>query len=85
MSDLKVPAVDEKQPTSSLDVADDTVHSASLAIIDPAVQKSAIFKIDVAVLGCFGLMYFLANLDRNNLVSRFLERIWVEVSTELNY
>ncbi|CAK7221007.1 hypothetical protein SBRCBS47491_004380 [Sporothrix bragantina] len=63
MSELKMPAIDEKQPASSLDMA----HAQSMETIDTAVQKSAIFKIDVAVLGCFGLMYFLANLDRNNL------------------
>ncbi|SPN99133.1 related to high affinity nicotinic acid permease [Cephalotrichum gorgonifer] len=35
--------------------------------IDPAIQKRALLKFDAVVLGCFGLMYMLANLDRNNL------------------
>jgi hypothetical protein len=37
--------------------------------IDPAIQKRTILKLDTVVMGCFGLMYFFANLDRNNLVS----------------
>lgn len=37
--------------------------------IDPAIQKRAMLKFDTVVLGCFGMMYLLANLDRNNLVS----------------
>lgn len=37
--------------------------------IDPAIQKRTILKVDTVILGCFGIMYLLANLDRNNLVS----------------
>ena len=29
-------------------------------------------KLDAVVLGCFGVIYLLANLDRNNLVSASL-------------
>jgi hypothetical protein len=36
--------------------------------IDPVIEKRTILKMDTVVLGCFGVMYLLANLDRNNLV-----------------
>ncbi|KAL2812920.1 major facilitator superfamily domain-containing protein [Aspergillus cavernicola] len=35
--------------------------------IHAAVQKRALLKFDMVVMGCFGVMYLLANLDRNNL------------------
>ncbi|KAL2205644.1 nicotinic acid plasma membrane transporter [Sarocladium strictum] len=35
--------------------------------IDPKVHKRAMLKLDTVVLGCFGIMYLMANLDRNNL------------------
>lgn len=38
-------------------------------IIDPVIEKRTMLKVDTVVLGCFGVMYLLANLDRNNLVS----------------
>ncbi|SPN97345.1 related to allantoate transport protein [Cephalotrichum gorgonifer] len=46
--------------------------AASLAMepisaIDPVIQKRAMLKVDTVVLGCFGVMYLLANLDRNNI------------------
>ena len=37
-------------------------------MIDPKVHKKAMLKVDTVVLGCFGIMYLMANLDRNNLV-----------------
>jgi hypothetical protein len=40
--------------------------------IDPVIHKRTMLKLDTVVLGCFGVMYLLANLDRNNLVSRLL-------------
>ena len=36
--------------------------------VDKAVEKRLLLKFDTAVMGCFGLLYLLANLDRNNLV-----------------
>lgn len=63
MSNLKILEAEQSRAPSSLDLA------TSMGTIDPVVRKKALFKIDVAVMGCFGLMYFLANLDRNNLVS----------------
>jgi hypothetical protein len=36
--------------------------------IDPKIHKRAMLKLDTVVLGCFGIMYLMANLDRNNLV-----------------
>ncbi|KEY71706.1 hypothetical protein S7711_02935 [Stachybotrys chartarum IBT 7711] len=36
-------------------------------IIDPVIEKRTMLKVDTVVLGCFGVMYLLANLDRNNL------------------
>ncbi|KAH7325616.1 high-affinity nicotinic acid transporter [Stachybotrys elegans] len=35
--------------------------------IDPVVERRTMLKMDTVVLGCFGVMYLLANLDRNNL------------------
>ncbi|KAK0386734.1 hypothetical protein NLU13_6570 [Sarocladium strictum] len=35
--------------------------------IDPKIHKRAMLKLDTVVLGCFGVMYLMANLDRNNL------------------
>ncbi|KAH8907947.1 high-affinity nicotinic acid transporter [Coniochaeta sp. PMI_546] len=42
-------------------------QSHSETFIDPAIEKRTIRKLDLVVLGCFGIMYLLANLDRNNL------------------
>lgn len=50
--------------TESLDME----QSHSETFIDPAIEKRTIRKLDLVVLGCFGIMYLLANLDRNNLV-----------------
>ena len=36
--------------------------------IDPVLHKRVMLKLDAVVLGCFGVIYLLANLDRNNLV-----------------
>ena len=55
---------------------DDPIHSPAVGsvdmepdnAIDPAIHKRAILKLDTVVCGCFGMMYLLANLDRNNLV-----------------
>lgn len=63
-TDKAIPAVDESRPISSLDMAQSDNY------IDPAVQRRTLLKVDTAVLGCFGIMYLLANLDRNNLVRR---------------
>ncbi|KAM0269253.1 hypothetical protein ACHAQH_009802 [Verticillium albo-atrum] len=35
--------------------------------IDPALHKRVMLKLDTVILGCFGIMYLLAHLDRNNL------------------
>jgi hypothetical protein len=40
--------------------------------IDPVLHKRVMLKLDAVVLGCFGVIYLLANLDRNNLVSASL-------------
>lgn len=37
--------------------------------IDPVIEKRTLLKLDTVVMGCFGIMYLLATLDRNNLVS----------------
>lgn len=57
--------VAQSQAASSLD------QEVAERVIDPAIQKKAILKMDIVVLGCFGIMYLLANLDRNNLVSHY--------------
>lgn len=49
--------------------ATSVVDVEPINVIDPAIQKRTMLKVDTVVLGCFGIMYFLANLDRNNLVS----------------
>ena len=36
--------------------------------IDPVIEKRTLLKLDTVVMGCFGIMYLLATLDRNNLV-----------------
>jgi hypothetical protein len=36
--------------------------------IDSVLHKRVMLKLDAVVLGCFGVIYLLANLDRNNLV-----------------
>lgn len=36
--------------------------------VDPVLHRQIMRKIDTAVSGCFGLMYLLAYLDRNNMV-----------------
>ncbi|KAL3444614.1 high-affinity nicotinic acid transporter [Aspergillus insuetus] len=46
--------------------ADRGYMSENGTIVD-GVQKRALFKFDMVVMGCFGVMYLLANLDRNNL------------------
>lgn len=50
--------------TESVDM--EQTHSETF--IDPVIEKRTIRKLDFVVLGCFGIMYLLANLDRNNLV-----------------
>jgi hypothetical protein len=42
------------------------------ATIDSVLHKRVMLKLDAVVLGCFGVIYLLANLDRNNLVSASL-------------
>lgn len=59
----KSPEVEQKGVTSSVDM------EQSERYIDPVIQRRTILKLDTVVLGCFGIMYLLANLDRNNLVS----------------
>lgn len=60
----KSPAVEQKGVTGSVDM------EQSERYIDPVIQRRTILKLDTVVLGCFGIMYLLANLDRNNLVSQ---------------
>jgi hypothetical protein len=36
--------------------------------IDSVLHKRVMLKLDAVVLGCFGVIQLLANLDRNNLV-----------------
>ncbi|OAA58437.1 Major facilitator superfamily domain, general substrate transporter [Niveomyces insectorum RCEF 264] len=66
--------MDEKgKPTSEKGVVSPTPEGTSVEIafsggqIDRAVEKRMLLKFDVAVMGCFGVLYLLANLDRNNL------------------
>ena len=59
----KSPEVEQKGVTDSVDM------EQSERYIDPVIQRRTILKLDTVVLGCFGIMYLLANLDRNNLVS----------------
>ncbi len=40
--------------------------------IDPVIEKRTLLKLDTVVMGCFGVMYLLATLDRNNLVRNTL-------------
>lgn len=56
----------EKDTSKSPVAASIAMESAT---IDPVIHKRAMLKFDTVVLGCFGIMYLLANLDRNNLVS----------------
>lgn len=58
---IKTSAADSKA-ASSLDM------EQADRFLDPVIEKRAILKLDTVVLGCFGVMYLLANLDRNNLV-----------------
>ncbi|KAH7024853.1 high-affinity nicotinic acid transporter [Microdochium trichocladiopsis] len=43
--------------------------------IDPVIHKRAMFKLDMVVMGVFGVMYLLANLDRNNLGNTNIMRL----------
>jgi hypothetical protein len=56
-------AVPSQTPTTAGEVLDPTTT------IDPVLHKRVMLKLDAVVLGCFGVIYLLANLDRNNLVS----------------
>lgn len=42
--------------------------------IDPVIHKRTMLKLDTVILGCFGIMYLMANLDRNNLVRTHISR-----------
>ncbi|ATY66974.1 nicotinic acid plasma membrane transporter [Cordyceps militaris] len=63
----------EKQSKTDQVIKPQTAESISLEaieqcnMIDPKIHKKAMLKLDTVVLGCFGIMYLLANLDRNNL------------------
>ena len=59
-------AVISQTPRTMGDVLEPT------ATIDPVLHKRVMLKLDAVVLGCFGVIYLLANLDRNNLVSASL-------------
>ena len=56
-------AAKSQTPTTTGDVLDPPVT------IDPVLHNRVMLKLDAVVLGCFGVIYLLANLDRNNLVS----------------
>jgi hypothetical protein len=58
----EVIAAKSQTPTTAGDVLDSPVT------IDPVLHKRVMLKLDAVVLGCFGVIYLLANLDRNNLV-----------------
>jgi hypothetical protein len=66
-------AVVSQTPTTTGEVLDPT------NTIDPVLHKRVMLKLDAVVLGCFGVIYLLANLDRNNLVSPF-SKIWTNRS-----
>ena len=69
MSNEKNPKMGVETPiTESVDME----QSHSETYIDPAVEKRTMWKVDLVVMGCFGIMYLLANLDRNNLVSSLI-------------
>jgi hypothetical protein len=61
-AEVKAPDVSQSPKAPSVDMEPANA-------IDPAIQKRTILKVDTVILGCFGIMYLLANLDRNNLVS----------------
>lgn len=74
----KSPKAEQSGTTSSLDMEQTERY------IDPVIQKRTILKLDTVVLGCFGIMYLLANLDRNNLVSNiYVEQMASQGLTEL--
>jgi len=54
-------AVISQTPTAAIDLLEPTT------IIDPVLHKRVMLKLDAVVLGCFGVIYLLANLDRNDL------------------
>jgi hypothetical protein len=62
LSDHEEIAAKSLMPTTAGDVRDPPVT------IDPVLHKRVMLKLDAVVLGCFGVIYLLANLDRNNLV-----------------
>jgi hypothetical protein len=64
MSDIK----DKGAPSQNASLID---APSSHETIDPVIEKRTMLKMDTVVLGCFGSMYLLANLDRNNLVRPF--------------
>jgi hypothetical protein len=65
-TDVKASKMGVQAPvTESLDME----QSHSETYIDPVIERRTVRKLDLVVLGCFGIMYLLANLDRNNLVS----------------
>ena len=58
---------DNKTATVSQSPTDSSLVMEPTSAVDPVVHKRAMLKLDMVVMGCFGVMYLLANLDRNNL------------------
>ncbi|EEY14812.1 high-affinity nicotinic acid transporter [Verticillium alfalfae VaMs.102] len=59
--------MDEKEGDVTTTPTAGSVVAESSNAIDPVLQKRVMLKLDAVVLGCFGIMYLMANLDRNNL------------------
>lgn len=55
----------------------DSMVMEALEEIDPVIHKRTMLKLDTVVLGCFGVMYLMANLDRNNLVSLLHRKLMI--------
>lgn len=62
--------IDEKEGDVTTTPTAGSLIAESSNATDPVLQKRVMLKLDAVVLGCFGVMYLMANLDRNNLVSR---------------
>lgn len=60
---------DEKSADISQSPTAGSLVMEPTSAIDPVLHKRVMLKLDTVVLGCFGIMYLMANLDRNNLVS----------------
>ena len=63
---------ESKNPDISQSPTAPSVEMTQTEFIDPKLEKRTMLKVDTVVLGCFGIMYLLANLDRNNLVGSSL-------------